>query len=196
MATAEEKRLAVRNKYREILGRNNYNDSSMRKHVYHKASDGKYWSDCSSSVSGTYRELGYDIPWMRTTDRWDSDLFVDVPVIIKNGVIQNPGVLRIGDILLFADTHSSRKPWGYVGHVEMVGEISGNTVHIYGHGSAHPKRREMKPTAARATRPRHRRRRSATAACSACGASSATMTPRPVCARATRAPPSKTCRSA
>ena len=143
MATAEEKRLKVRNKYREILGRNNYNDSSLRKHVYNKASDGKYYSDCSSSVSGTYREVGFNIPWMRTTDMWDSELFVDVPVVIKNGVIQNPGVLRIGDILLFAGTHSSRKAWGYVGHVEMVGEINGSAVYVYGHGSAHPKRREM-----------------------------------------------------
>ena len=141
--SAESNRLVVRNKYREILGRNYYNDSGKRKHVYTKASDGKYWSDCSSSVSGTYREVGWNIPWMRTTDMWDTDLFVDVPVIIQNGIIQNPGILRIGDMLLFAGTHSSRKAWGYVGHVEMVGEINGSTVQLYGHGSAHPKKKEM-----------------------------------------------------
>lgn len=140
--SAESTRLKLRNKYREIIGRNYYNDSSKRKHVYTKASDGKYWSDCSSSVSGTYREIGLDIPWMRTTDMWDTDLFIDVPVEIKNGIIQNPGILRIGDMLLFAGTHSSRKAWGYVGHVEMVGEI-GNTITLYGHGSGHPKKHEM-----------------------------------------------------
>lgn len=141
--SAESSRLAIRNKYREILGRNYYNDSSLRKHVYKKASDGKYWSDCSSSVSGTYREMGWDIPWMRTTDMWDYAGFEDVPVVIKDGIVQNPGVLRIGDMLLFAGTHSSRRQWGDVGHVEMVGEISGSTVTLYGHGSAHPKKHEM-----------------------------------------------------
>ena len=143
MATAEEKRLAVRNKYRTILGRNNYNDSGKRTYCYRKYSDGKYYSDCSSSVSCTYQEVGLSFGIMRTTNMWETDRFIDVPVEIKNGVIQNPGILRIGDMLLFAGTHSSRKAWGYVGHVEMVGEISGSTVHIYGHGSAHPKRREM-----------------------------------------------------
>lgn len=141
--SAESLRLKLRNKYREIIGRNYYNDSSKRKHVYTKASDGKYWSDCSSSVSGTYREIGLDIPWMRTTDMWDTDLFVDVPVEIKNGIIQNPGILRIGDMLLFASNHTSRKAWGYVGHVEMVGEINGSTITLYGHGSSHPKKKEM-----------------------------------------------------
>ncbi|MBQ6595320.1 MAG: peptidoglycan-binding protein [Clostridia bacterium] len=141
--SAESTRLAIRNKYREIIGRNNYNDSSRRTYCYKKYSDGKYYSDCSSSVSCTYQEVGVGFGIMRTTGMWESTKFEDVPVVIKDGVIQNPGVLRIGDMLLFAGTHSSRKAWGYVGHVEMVGEISGSTVTLYGHGSAHPKKREM-----------------------------------------------------
>ena len=60
-------------------------------------------------------------------------------------------------MLLFAGSDSSRRKWGYVGHVEMVGEIdyrqaSGNqsgdagrtpVVTLYGHGSGNPKRHEM-----------------------------------------------------
>lgn len=141
--SAESIRLAIRNKYREILGRNYYNDNSRRTYCYKKYSDGKYYSDCSSSISCTYKECGHSFGIMRTTDMWESDRFVDVPVIIQGGIIQNPGVLRIGDMLLFAGTHSSRKAWGYVGHVEMVGEISGNSITLYGHGSSHPKKKEM-----------------------------------------------------
>lgn len=141
--SAESIRLKLRNKYREIIGRNYYNDSSRRTYCYKKYSDGKYYSDCSSSISCTYKECGHSFGIMRTTDMWESDRFIDVPVVIQGGIIQNPGVLRIGDMLLFAGTHSSRKAWGYVGHVEMVGEISGNTITLYGHGSGHPKKREM-----------------------------------------------------
>lgn len=140
--SAESIRLKLRNKYREIIGRNYYNDSSRRTYCYKKYSDGKYYSDCSSSISCTYKECGHSFGIMRTTDMWESDRFVDVPVVIQGGIIQNPGVLRIGDMLLFAGTHSSRKAWGYVGHVEMVGEI-GSTITLYGHGSSHPKKKEM-----------------------------------------------------
>jgi hypothetical protein len=66
-----------------------------------------------------------------------------VPVVIKNGVIQNPEVLALGDMLLFAGSDSSRKYAGYVGHVEMVGKISGGKVTLYGHGSGTPRATEM-----------------------------------------------------
>ena len=142
MATAAEKRLKVREKYKTIIGRNKYSQN-LRNYCYKKYADGCYYSDCSSSVSYTYKAVGLGFGIMNTMGMWDSDKFTDVPVVIKDGIIQNPGVLRIGDMLLFAGTNAARKNWGYVGHVEMVGEISGTTVQLYGHGSGLAKRHEM-----------------------------------------------------
>lgn len=140
--TAEEKRLMVRNKYRTIIGRNRYSQD-LRNYCYKKYRNGYYYSDCSSSISHTYKEVGLSFGILNTVGMWTSSKLTDVPVVIKNGIIQNPEVLRIGDMLLFAGTNASRKNYGYVGHVEMVGEISGKTVTLYGHGSGNPKKHEM-----------------------------------------------------
>lgn len=140
--TADEKRLKVRNKYKTIIGRNSYSQAK-RNYCYKKYSDGKYYSDCSSSICYTYKEVGYGFGIMNTTGMYSSSKLVDVPVKIKNGLIQNPEVLKIGDMLLFAGNDTSRKAYGYVGHVEMVGEISGSKIMLYGHGSGNPKRHEM-----------------------------------------------------
>lgn len=142
MATAQERRIKVRDKYREILGRNIYSQA-RRNYCFKKYSDGKYYSDCSSSVSYTYIEAGEGFGVMRTTDMYASSKFVDVPVVIQKGQIKNPEVLKIGDMLLFAGSDAGRKKWGYVGHVEMVGEISGSKVTLYGHGSGNPKKHDM-----------------------------------------------------
>ena len=172
MATAQERRLKVRDKYRTIIGRNHYSQS-RRDYCYKKHADGNYYSDCSSSVCYTYREAGEGFGIHNTTGIWDSAKLTDVPVTIEKGIIRNPEALRIGDMLLFAGSDSTRKPWGYVGHVEMVGEIdfrpassdksgpqvSGGTadvlalspaeagrsptVMLYGHGSGYPKKHEM-----------------------------------------------------
>lgn len=142
MATAEEKRLKVRDKYRTIIGRNKYSQE-RRNYCYTKYKDGCYYSDCSSSVCHTYKQVGLGFGILNTVGIWNSKQLQDVPVKISNGIIQNPEVLRIGDMLLFAGNDSSRKSAGYVGHVEMVGEISGRTVQLYGHGSGNPKKHEM-----------------------------------------------------
>ncbi|MDD6411345.1 MAG: hypothetical protein PUG03_06095, partial [Oliverpabstia intestinalis] len=52
--------------------------------------------------------------WKKVTD-----------VVIKNGIIQNPEVLKVGDALMFKGSDSSR-PLG-IGHTEMVYEINGKT---------------------------------------------------------------------
>lgn len=143
--TANEKRLAVRDKYRIIIGRNKYSQP-RRSYVNTKYKDGNYYSDCSSSVCWAYIAAGYPISGnslLNTVGLYQSKNLVDVPVTIKSGRIANPEVLQVGDLLLFAGTDSSRKSAGYVGHVEMVGEISGSTVWLYGHGSGNPKRHEM-----------------------------------------------------
>lgn len=140
--TAAEKREAVAAKYRTIIGRNLYSQD-RRRYCYTKYSDGKYYSDCSSSISLTYKECGMDFGVLNTVGMYQSKDLVDVDVPIKNGQIQDISKLRVGDMLLFAGTDSSRSYAGYVGHVEMVGEIKGNTVYLYGHGSGNPKRHEM-----------------------------------------------------
>lgn len=140
--TATEKRAAVIAKYREILGRNNYSQS-LRAYCYKKYTNGKYYSDCSSSVSYAYKEAGYSFGILNTVGMYNSTKMTDVPVTIKNGIIQNPEILKPGDLLLFAGTDTSRASAGYVGHVEMVAIISGSTITIYGHGSGTPRATEM-----------------------------------------------------
>ena len=142
MTGAAARRNRVRDKYREILGRNIYSQA-RRNYCYRKYSDGKYYSDCSSSVSYAYQEAGEGFGIMRTTDMYATSKFVDVPVTIQNGRIRNPEVLRIGDMLLFAGTDAGRKKWGYVGHVEMVGETDNGKIVLYGHGSGRPRKRDM-----------------------------------------------------
>ena len=144
MATANEARTAVRDKYKTILGRNSYSQP-RRAYCFRKYSDGKYYSDCSSSIMKSYEEAGYPISsaCLNTVGMYQCAALKTVPVQIKNGVIQNPEALRVGDMLLFAGTDSSRAYADCVGHVEMVGEISGSTIYLYGHGSGTPRKTEM-----------------------------------------------------
>ena len=140
--TANEKRLAVIQKYEEILGRNKYSQPK-RDYCYKKYKDGKYYSDCSSSVSYAYKEAGFSFGILNTVGMYQSKRLVDVPVEIENGIIQNPEILREGDVLLFAGTDSGRAYAGYVGHVEMVAKITAGMVVLYGHGSGTPRATEM-----------------------------------------------------
>lgn len=142
VATVIERRVKVRDMYRKIIGRNIYSQS-LRNYCYTPYKDGKYYSDCSSSISYAYKQAGEGFGVMRTTDMYASAKFEDVPVVIEKGQIKNPEVLRIGDMLLFAGSDAGRKKWGYVGHVEMVGEISSTKVTLYGHGSGNPKKHDM-----------------------------------------------------
>lgn len=146
--TPEEKRSAVAAKYRTIIGRNIYSQN-LRSYCYKKYSNGKYYSDCSSSICLTYSECGLGFGLLNTVGMYKSSKLQDVPVIIKNGQIQNPEVLRVGDMLLYAGNDSSRgSAVQYVGHTELIGEVipktgGGVTVWLYGHGSGNPKRHEM-----------------------------------------------------
>lgn len=105
------------NLYSTILGRNSYNQE-LRQYVYVPRS-GKYYSDCSSSGCATYQKCGFEISLMNTAAMLNSDLFFDVPVIIKDGHITNPDVLRVGDALLYAG-NINRPSLNYVGHVEYI----------------------------------------------------------------------------
>ena len=148
MPTANEKRLSVVDKYKSILGRNKYSQP-RRSYCYKKYSDGKYYSDCSSSIALTYKEAGY--PFYdnngsynpNTVGMYQAKSLHDVPVEIVKGIIQNPEILCPGDMLLFAGSDKSRKYADYVGHVEMVAKVEGSEVTLYGHGSGTPRAIEM-----------------------------------------------------
>lgn len=140
--TANEKRAAVVEKYKSILGRNLYSQAK-RDYCFKKYSDGKYYSDCSSSISYCYKEAGFSFGILNTVGMYQSSKMTTVPVVIKTGQIQNPEVLRVGDMLLFAGSDSGRAYAGYVGHVEMVYEINGGNITICGHGSGNPSTKKM-----------------------------------------------------
>ena len=146
--TAAEKRKKVINKYRTIIGRNKYSQAK-RTYCFKKASDGKYYSDCSSSTALSYKECGFPIrdksgyTCPNTVGMYQSPDLVDVPVKIKNGIIQNPSILRQGDLLLFAGKDNSRKAVDCVGHVEMVANITSSKITLFGHGSGTPRETEM-----------------------------------------------------
>ncbi len=144
--TATEKRKLVRAKYSEIIGRNDYSQAK-RDYCFKPDSNGRYFSDCSSSVSYSYREaLGKENSFgiLNTVGMYNCKKFTIVPVTISKGQIMNPEILRIGDMLLFAGTDTGRASSGYVGHVEMYWGYDSNGVHwLYGHGSGKPKKTKM-----------------------------------------------------
>ena len=140
--TANEKRRAVAEMYRKILGRNRYSQA-LRDYCYRKYRDGLYYSDCSSSICYAYKEAGIPFGILNTVGMYQSGKLRQVDVKIVNGVPQDVGKLRVGDMLLFAGNDSSRGYAGFVGHVEMVGEIDGGKVTLYGHGSGTPSKKDM-----------------------------------------------------
>ena len=113
----DELRKAYVAKYTTILGRNKYSQTK-RKCCYVKYSDGNYYSDCSSSQNLTYAEIGMDMPAYNTEETYQSSKFEKLPVKIKDGHIQNPEILKIGDQLLFAGADDSRELC--IGHTEGV----------------------------------------------------------------------------
>lgn len=119
----DKQRQQMHDLYKTILGRNIYSQS-LRLYCYTKY-NGKYYSDCSSSICktaekvgvpnvGTLNTAGMHKNWKKVTD-----------VVIKNGIIQNPEVLKVGDALMFKGSDPTRPL--QIGHTEMVYEINGKT---------------------------------------------------------------------
>lgn len=104
--------------YNRIVGRNLYSQP-RRAYVDKKYSNGRYYSDCSSSQMWALQEAGCRTDGLLTTAGiyW-SNLFETVPVIIKNGHITNPEVLKVADMILYIgnDPHRPKQ----IGHVEGV----------------------------------------------------------------------------
>lgn len=118
--------------YNKILGRNIYSQPK-RSYVYHKADDGKYYSDCSSSGMATLVECGYSFPWLyNTASIYQGKEFETVHVKIKNGHIMNPEVLQVGDAILFVGSDPSRPK--QIGHVEWVYSVPGTNCKVTGRG--------------------------------------------------------------
>lgn len=111
-----------RDTYKMILGRNYY-DQDLRQYVYTPYKNGCYYSDCSSSICATYAKIGYSCALYNTAGIYNSGIFETVPVEIKEGQIQNPEILHVGDAILFRGDDPSRPL--QIGHVEAVYEISG-----------------------------------------------------------------------
>lgn len=110
--------------YATLLGRNIYNQN-LRTYVFVPYTNGKYYSDCSSSGDATYMQCGKNIGWINTEGMHYDGTNVDVR--IKNGHIveEDLGKLQVGDALLFRG-NSSRVL--NIGHVEFIYEIPKSTV--------------------------------------------------------------------
>lgn len=103
--------------YAEIIGRNYYNQN-LREYCF-TAKNGKYYSDCSSSIIKSMEKAGYSFPWtLNTAGIYQSALFEEVPATIVNGHVTNPDVLKVGDCILFRGNDASRPL--QIGHVEAV----------------------------------------------------------------------------
>lgn len=109
--------------YQSILGRNIYSQS-LRLYCY-TPYKGTYYSDCSSSICKTAEKVG--VPGVASLNTAGMHYnWKKVPgVIIKNGIIQNSEILKVGDALMFKGSDPSRPL--QIGHTEMVYEINGST---------------------------------------------------------------------
>ncbi len=133
--SAAEKRRSVIDKYALIIGRNIYSQT-LRDYCYKPYKDGKYYSDCSSSISYAYKEAGLGFGILNTAGMYQSNKFTTVDADIADG-IPDISRLRPGDMLLFAGTDASRPL--KIGHVEMY---CGNGI-ICGHGSGTPSYKDL-----------------------------------------------------
>jgi len=142
--TAEAKRKAVADIYKECIGRNLYSqDTTKRECAFTPHTDGKYYSDCSSSIRLAYKKADIGLSYIggNTAGMYNSTLGSIMDITVVNGVPTNPAQLRVGDILLFAGMDSCRPLC--IGHVEMVYSISGVSVTLCGHGSGPPSFKDM-----------------------------------------------------
>ena len=120
--TAAQKQ-AMHDNYATLLGRNIYSQS-LRSYCYVKY-NGKYYSDCSSSICKTADRVGIKSVSSLNTAGMHYNMEKVSGIIIKNGIIQNPELLEVGDALMFKGSDPSRPL--QIGHTEMVYEINGKT---------------------------------------------------------------------
>lgn len=105
--------------YSRLIGRNNYSQN-LRTYVYTAYSNGKYYSDCSSSGDATYKLCGKDVGWLNTEAMHYNGQKVNVKIV--NGHIAEDDLTKLqpGDALLFRG--NSSRALG-IGHVEYIYEL-------------------------------------------------------------------------
>lgn len=118
-----EQRQQMHDTYMTIIGRNIYSQS-LRAYCY-DAYEGRYYSDCSSSICRTAEKVGIPNVSSMNTAGMHYNLEKVENVIIKNGIIQNPEILLVGDALMFKGADPSRPL--QIGHTEMVYIINRKT---------------------------------------------------------------------
>lgn len=113
--------------YKQILGRNLYSQAAAKRVcVYTPYTDGRYYSDCSSSGCATYRLTYPNTPLTNTAGMLTKTRYwQEVDVGIRDGHITAPEALEIGDALLFAGDNPARVR--QIGHVEYVYEMPAET---------------------------------------------------------------------
>ena len=117
-AMTEEGREKYVRAYEQIIGRNLYSQA-RRSYVNKKYTNGKYYSDCSSSQMWALQEAGFNTGGLlNTAGIYNSNLFETVPVVIRNGHITNPEILKVADQILYIGSDPSRPK--QIGHVEGV----------------------------------------------------------------------------
>lgn len=119
----ESQRQQMHDNYEIILGRNIYNQS-LRLYCYIPYK-GTYYSDCSSSICKTAERVGVSGVASLNTAGMHYKWKKVSGIIIKDGIIQNPELLEVGDALMFKGSDPSRPL--QIGHTEMVYEINGKT---------------------------------------------------------------------
>lgn len=133
--------------YTGILDRNIYSQD-YRQYVLTPKSDGKYYSDCSSSGAAIFQKLGIDIGLLNTAGMHYSSKAKKVNVRIIDGHIVDEDVkqLKVGMCLMYAGSDPQRPL--QIGHVEYVYEINGTSsesmITICGHGSNTPSLKNLK----------------------------------------------------
>ncbi|OON85790.1 hypothetical protein BXO88_11075 [Oribacterium sp. C9] len=71
----------------------------------------------------TLKEIGYTVSSLNTAGIYQSKQFEEVPVVIKNGHIMNPEILKVGDAILYVGNDPKRHL--QIGHVEWIYEVKG-----------------------------------------------------------------------
>lgn len=145
MSTSKELRQQFASVYDTIIGRNDY-DQNLRSYVFSKYSNGKYYSDCSSSGCATYNKIGLTTSLLNTAGMYNSSLFEKVNVQIVNGHILDSefAKLRQADALMYVGNDPSRPlQIGHVEYIHTMGTKESDTK-ICGHGSGTPSYKNMK----------------------------------------------------
>ena len=92
--TAQDRRKVVAAKYATLIGRNIYSQT-LRDYCFRQYKDGNYYSDCSSSICYTYKEVGEGFGILNTAGIYQYSKLTTVDVPINAGVPDSAG-LRVG----------------------------------------------------------------------------------------------------